>query len=63
MDSELVKPTPERTRLLQLRCSIEDKLKTLKKTDSEILERLDDKNAVTVEIKEADDFTETFMQP
>ncbi len=56
VDSELATPSPELTRLSQLRCSLEEKLETLKLLDAEILDLVEDEEALTDEIEQADEF-------
>ncbi len=56
VDSELAALSPELTRLSQLRRSLEEKLETLKLLDVEILDLVEDEEALADEIEQADEF-------
>ena len=59
LDTELAKPSPDRTQVLQLKRSLDAKLVTLKHLDAEILDLIEEETVIADEIEQSDILTGT----
>jgi len=55
LDSELATPSPDPAKVPQLKCSLEEKVVTLKLLDDDIVNYLEDEGALADEIEQSDD--------